>query len=137
MHLAQRFYKTVNDMPAAKGRDVLDSSKELSIPLSNHVESQDLREIAAIFDTDLDVVEKGCKRVAMYIESPQQACKPQHFARFATNLFSNEEHVRCILPMIDAVEELGVLIESKPPTIAACCLAVLVTHSSYLVAAFL
>jgi hypothetical protein len=33
MHLAQRFYKTVNDMPAAKGRDVLDSSKELSIPL--------------------------------------------------------------------------------------------------------
>jgi hypothetical protein len=80
MHLAQRFYKTVNDMPAARGRDVLDSSKELSIPLSNHVESQDLREIAAIFDTDLDVVEKGCKRVAMYIESPQQACKPQHFA---------------------------------------------------------
>jgi hypothetical protein len=47
MHLAQRFYKTVNDMPAARGRDVLDSSKELSIPLSNHVESQDLREIAA------------------------------------------------------------------------------------------
>jgi hypothetical protein len=31
--------------------------------------------------------------------------------------------------MIDAVEELGVLIESKPP-IAACCLAVLVTHLS-------
>jgi hypothetical protein len=48
MHLAQRFYKTVNDMPAARGRDVLDSSKELSIPLSNHVESQDLREIAAL-----------------------------------------------------------------------------------------
>jgi hypothetical protein len=35
MHLTLRFYKTVNDMPAAKGRDVLDSSKELSIPLSN------------------------------------------------------------------------------------------------------
>jgi hypothetical protein len=52
----------------------------------------------------------------MYIETPQQACRPQHFAmRFATNLFSDEEHVKCILPMIDAVEELGVLVESKPP----------------------
>jgi hypothetical protein len=44
--------------------------------------------------------------------------------RFATNLFSDEEHVKCILPMIDAVEELGVLVESKPPQVA-CCLAVL------------
>jgi transcription initiation factor TFIIIB Brf1 subunit/transcription initiation factor TFIIB len=127
MHLAQRFYKTVNDMPAAKGTRragliegaIYTAFKSCGVTRST-------REIAAIFDTDLDVVEKGCKRVAMYIESPQQACKPQHFAmRFATNLFPNEEHVRCILPMIDAVEELGVLIESKPPTVAACCLAVL------------
>jgi hypothetical protein len=75
MHLAQRFYKTVNDMPAAKGRDVLDSSKEYL-----YSSYKIYAKIAAIFDTDLDVVEKGCKRVAMYIESPQQACKPQHFA---------------------------------------------------------
>jgi transcription initiation factor TFIIIB Brf1 subunit/transcription initiation factor TFIIB len=127
MHLAQRFYKTVNDMPAAKGTRraglcegaIYTAFKACGVTRST-------REIASIFDTSLDVVEKGCKRVAMYIETPQQACRPQHFAmRFATNLFSDEEHVKCILPMIDAVEELGVLVESKPPTVAACCLAVL------------
>lgn len=129
LHLAQRFYKTVNDMPAAKGTRraglcegaVYTAFKACGVTRST-------REISQIFDTPLDVVEKGCKRVATYIETPQQACKPQHFAmRFSADLF-DEDHVHCILPMIDAVEELGVLVESKPPTVAACCLAVLGDH---------
>jgi transcription initiation factor TFIIIB Brf1 subunit/transcription initiation factor TFIIB len=127
MHLAQRFYKAVNDMPAAKGtrRAGLCEGAVYTAFRACGV-SRSTREIATIFDTPVDVVEKGCKRVAMYIETPQQSCRPQHFAmRFATNLFTDEAEVSYILPLMDAIEELGVLVESKPPTVAACCLALL------------
>jgi transcription initiation factor TFIIIB Brf1 subunit/transcription initiation factor TFIIB len=127
MYLAQRFYKTVNDLATAKGTRraglcegaVYTAFKACGV-------SRSTREIANIFDTPVDVVERGCKRMATYIETPQQSCRPQHFAmRFASDLFKDEESLAYILPLIDAVEELTVLAESKPTTVAAACLAIL------------
>jgi hypothetical protein len=96
MHLAQRFYKTVNDMPSQGTRRAGLCEGAIYTAFKACGVTRSTREIASIFDTSLDVVEKGCKRVGMYIETPQQACRPQHCYALCDNLFSDEEHVKCI-----------------------------------------
>lgn len=126
-HLAQRFYKIVNDLPAAKGTRragliegaVYEAFRACGV-------SRSTAEISALFGTPEEVVIKGCKRVSSYLLNSHECSKPQHFAaRFAGELTLTPMSMECLMPLIDAVERLGVLSESKPPTVAATCLAVL------------
>jgi transcription initiation factor TFIIIB Brf1 subunit/transcription initiation factor TFIIB len=128
-HMAQRFYKIVNDLPAAKGTRraglmegaVYEAFRACGV-------SRSTAEIAALFDTPVEVVVKGCKRVSSYLLNSHECSRPQHFAmRFSADLMLDEASTRCVVPMIDAVERLGVLSESRPPTVAATCLAAIAT----------
>lgn len=125
-HLAQRLYKIINDLLTAKGTRraglmegaVYESFRACGV-------SRSTSEIAALFDTPVEIVVKGCKRVASNLLNSHECSRPQHFAmRFASELLLNEESTECLEPFINAVERLGVLCESKPPTVAATCLVI-------------
>jgi transcription initiation factor TFIIIB Brf1 subunit/transcription initiation factor TFIIB len=129
-HLAQRFYKIINDLPAAKGTRragllegaVYEAFRACGV-------SRSTSEIAALFDTPVEIVIKGCKRVSSYLLNSHECSRPQHFAmRFATELLLDEESTMCVEPLINAVERLGVLSESRPPTVAATCLAIVANN---------
>lgn len=125
-HLAQRFYKIVSDLPAAKGTRraglmegaVYEAFRACGV-------SRSTGEVAALFDTPVEVVSKGCERVSSYLLNSHECSRPQHFAmRFAAELMLDEVATTMVLPLIDAVERLGVISTSKPPTVAATCLAI-------------
>lgn len=125
-HLAQRFYKIINDLPSAKGTRraglmegaVYEAFRACGV-------SRSTAEVATLFNTPEEVVAKGCKRVSSYLLNSHECSRPQHFAmRFAAELMLDEASTTLVVPLIDAVERLGVISESKPPTVAAACLAI-------------
>lgn len=118
---AKMFYKKISESKITRGdnRNGLIASSIYMSCKSNKV-PRSTKEIAKIFNIKLTTMTKGCKKFKDIVKMNVESTKPEDFiARFASKLNLNHEARELCAQIIMKADEIGVVSENTPPSIAA------------------
>jgi transcription initiation factor TFIIIB Brf1 subunit/transcription initiation factor TFIIB len=127
LHAAQRMYKAVNDLPAARNTRRAGLAEGcVYAAYRSFGAARSVAEIAAMFGVPVTVVERGVIRVQGYVDGPKDPVRAtEYVARFGSRVAGvlEDSTLAVVTRVLDTIETIGALSGNRPATVAATALA--------------